>query len=144
MVNTFCTKSNPFLYDKTRIPLIICLMNMLWLRMCSGSHLARLLICTLGLGCVFCSFCLVETGRPVLSMPEVSPVTSDHIPECHDCSGTAVSLLLLSGTEHHPRQDAEPLALPPWDGDSFSWQQQSGLISQSSMPVSLRESQEAP
>lgn len=107
----FCIKMNPFLYQTTRIPLIICPVNLLWLRMCSGSHLVRLLICTLGLGCVFFSLCLVETDRPVLSMTELSPITSDHIPKFHNCNDTAVSLLLLSGILHHPRQDAKPLAI---------------------------------
>lgn len=136
----FCIKSNLFLYEKTRIPQITCLLNLLWIRTCSGSHLVRLLTCSLGSGCVFCSLCLVETDRAVLGMTELSQITSVHIPKCQDCSATAVSLLLLSGTLHRPRQGVKP----PWDGDSFSWQQQSGFISWSSMSTSLRESQQTP
>lgn len=88
----FCIKSNPFLDEKTRIPQIVCLMKLLWLRMCSGSHLVRLLTCTLGLGWVFCSLCLLQTDGPVLSMTELSQIPSDHIPKCHSCCSQALCI----------------------------------------------------
>lgn len=77
----------------------------------SPCKVLTLLTCTWGLGCVFFSLCLVETDRSVLSMTELSQITSDHTPKYHDCNDTAVSLVLLSGTLHHPRQDMKPPAI---------------------------------
>lgn len=87
--------------------------------MCSGSHLVGLLTCTLGLGAVFYSPCLLQTDRAVLGVTELNPTTSGHIPESQSCRDTAVSPLLLSGSLCHPGQDTKA----PWV------EIQSGLIS---------------